>query len=67
MTPEQKAAFIVAQAAMLNSLIAGMQAENAMRSHRGETPAYVEEDFFRLHQEYASVIGHNAVLEYFQS
>ena len=32
MTPEQQAAYIIAQAAVLSATVAGMQAENAFRA-----------------------------------
>lgn len=32
-------------------LLEGMRAENAMRHHRNEAPAYVEDEFIRLSQE----------------
>lgn len=63
MTPEQQAAFIIAQAACAMAEIAAMQAENQMRSHRGETIAYVEGDFRDAIER--NVIGHNAVLTLF--
>jgi hypothetical protein len=43
------AAQVMAIAAELNCRVAGMVAENQFRAHRGEAPAYVEEDFERAH------------------
>lgn len=63
MTPEQKAAFIMGQAAMLNAILAGMLSENQMRLHRGEAPAYTEEAFQRVIAEY-SILSWNGALEY---
>jgi len=63
-TPEQKAAFIIAQAAVLNATILGMEAENSMRAYRGEAPAYDETAF--IHAVNASSCHHNAVLEFFR-
>lgn len=45
MTPEQQAAYIVAQAAVLNGRIAGMAAVNQSCAIRGVEPRYVESDF----------------------
>ena len=46
MTAEQKAAYVKAQAAMLNAEIAAAQAENENRAHRGLSPAYDEKVIF---------------------
>ena len=40
-----RAAIVLAEAASCNAEIAGMQAENQWRAHRGEAPAYVAADF----------------------
>ena len=63
MTPEQKAAFINAQAAILNAQIAGMVSENMNRANRGEALAYTEDDFTKLID--ASCLGHNNVVGFF--
>lgn len=65
MTPEQQAAFIIAQAACAMAEIAGMQAENQVRSHRGETPAYNESSFQSVIEH--NLVGHNAVISFFRS
>jgi len=67
MTDEQKAAFVLAQIALMNCRVAGMQAENAKRAVSGESPAYDEAAFARLEMEYDGVLGHNAVLWLFRS
>lgn len=67
MTPEQKAAFVVAQAALLNTRVAGMEAENQQRQYRGLAPAYGEDAFISLEREFESTLGHNAVLLFFAS
>lgn len=67
MTPEQKAAFVVAQAALLNARVAGMTAENQYRSSRGLTIAYGEDAFVSLEREFEGTLGHNAVLLFFAS
>lgn len=45
MTPEQKAAYITAQAAALTAAVAGMQARNQLNGLLGEMPTYLEADF----------------------
>lgn len=45
MTEEQKAAYVMGQAACLMARVFGMHAENMQRQHRGESMAYVEVDF----------------------
>jgi len=65
MTPEQKAAFINAQCALVNAKIASMQAANLTYNPKyGGPPKYVEEDFLRESQE--AVLGWNAVISFFQ-
>ena len=63
MTNEQKAAYINAQAAVLAGTIAGMQAENTYRQHRGETIAYSQDAFIKVIDE--SGCHHNACLALF--
>lgn len=65
MTSEQQAAYVIAQAACAMAEILGMQAENQMRAHRGETPAYGEEAFIAV--MHRNCIGHNDVLGMFRS
>lgn len=64
MTPEQQAAFIFSQAAAALIEAMGMQAENQMRIHRRESPAFVEGAFRDLIRSYG--IGYNDVLGFFQ-
>lgn len=66
MTPEQKAAFINAQVAMLNARVAGMVAENQMRLARGETIAYADDSFAVLEREYEGTLSHNAITSFFR-
>jgi len=63
-TAEQRAAFVIAQAVCAMADIAAMQAENQIRIHRGETPAYTEESFTAVQVRYG--IDHNAVISLFQ-
>ena len=67
MTPEQKAAFVVAQAALFNARVAGMVAENQYRTSRGLMVAYGEDAFASLEREFSAVLGHNAVVLFFAS
>ncbi len=64
MTPEQAAAFVLSQTALLNAEVAGMLAENDYRLHRGETVAYRDEDFEEVRQKYQ--LGYNAVQQIFR-
>jgi hypothetical protein len=65
MTDEQKAAFVIAQAACAMAEIAGMQATNQQRAHVGMAPAYDEQHFQAVITN--NVIGHNSVLTLFQN
>ena len=63
MTPEQQAAYIIAQAAEAMIRAMGMDAENQKRRSQGYTPAYTEAAFIELLAGYA--LGHNSVIGYF--
>lgn len=63
MTPEQQAAFIIAQAAILQARIAGMQAENQARIAAGRALLFHAEDFDR--EADTSGCGHNDVITFF--
>ena len=63
MTPEQQAAYIMAQTAAVQAEIAGMQAENTFREMQGKTIAYDHEAFRSLIDQYG--ISHNAVVSFF--
>jgi hypothetical protein len=63
MTPEQQAAFIMAQAACAMAEIAGMQAANQHRLSLGQTIAYDEEAFQGVTAR--NVIGHSDVIAFF--
>lgn len=63
MTPEQKAAYIMAQAAALNATVAGMIARNQYNVLNGEPPSYLEADFDQ--QIAAFDCHHNQVCLYF--
>jgi DMSO/TMAO reductase YedYZ molybdopterin-dependent catalytic subunit len=65
MTPEQQAAFIVAQAACVTAEVAAMQAENAEAALdiRRVTPPWSGADFRALIEKYG--VHHNAVITMF--
>lgn len=65
MTPEQQAAFIMAQVAVTMARVAGMQAENQHRLAVGRTDLYTEAAFDEAANHYT--LGHNAVISFFQS
>jgi hypothetical protein len=64
MNQEARAAFIIAQAAMLNAEIAMMQAANQERQEQGKSIAYGEKQFHDTFTEYQYTIGYNSALEY---
>ena len=55
-------AFVLAQVALLNCEVAGMQAENAHRLSCGNSLAYGEYEFTAVRQRYEEMIGSNAIL-----
>jgi len=66
MNNNMAAAYIMAQASMLNARIAMMKAANTERERAGMAPAYGEEAFSSLIEEYDTVLSHNSVVEFFQ-
>jgi hypothetical protein len=56
-----KAAFLIAQAAMLQVELAAMQAANTERESKGYSLAYGEEAFCELQERY-SCLSHNGAL-----
>lgn len=64
MTPEQQAAFIMAQAACAMAEIAGMQADNQAALLGNRPPQWIKPDFDRVTSN--NVIGHNDVISFFQ-
>ncbi len=65
MTEEQKAAYIMAQSAVLYATISGMNAENMQRQSSGLSVAYTENDFDNAVN--ASGVHHNAVITFFET
>lgn len=56
-------AFVMAQIALLNCEVAGMQAENTHRLSCGHSVAYGADEFAAVRQQYEAMIGSNAILE----
>jgi hypothetical protein len=56
-------AFVMAQIALLNCEVAGMQAENTHRLSCGQSVAYGADEFAAVRQQYEAVIGSNVILE----
>jgi len=65
MTNNQAAAYVMAQAALMNCRVAGMVAENMQRAALGHSMAYGTDEFFAVEREFDAVIGHNAVCTLF--
>ena len=55
-------AFVLAQVALLNCRVAGMQAENQHRQNCGHSIAYVESAFAEVEREFSTMIGSNEIL-----
>lgn len=64
---EGEVAFVMAQIALLNCEVAGMQAENTHRLSCGNSVAYGADEFAAVRQQYEAMIGSNAILEMAQS
>ena len=65
MTAEQSAAFVNAQAALLNAAIAGLTAANMQRAALGHSMAYSEDAFLATVRDFESTLEHNAVITLF--
>lgn len=63
MTPEQKAAYIIAQSVCALAEIEGMKALNAEREHHGYALGYDEDAFLKVIEKYG--IHHNATIGLF--
>lgn len=55
-------AFVLAQVALLNCEVAGMQAENTHRLSCGNSVAYGADEFAAVRQQYEALIGSNEIL-----
>ena len=67
MEPVERAAFLIAQAAMLNAEIARMQAENQHRMNCGNNIAYGDAEFRSVIAQYESTLGYNGALLFLRS
>lgn len=63
MTPEQQAAYIIAQAACMHAEIEGMRAANLGRVINNDPLLYTEADYAGLPDKYG--VHHNAVIAFF--
>lgn len=63
MTPEQQAAYVIAQAACANAMIAAMQATNQACAAQGLAPVHTAADFVAVPDNYG--LHHNSVLTLF--
>ena len=64
MTPEQKAAYVFAQAVCAMAEIEGMKAENIQCTFRDADMTYMKKQFMAVIEKYG--IHHNAVLTEFE-
>lgn len=64
MTPEQQAAYVMAQAACAMAELAAMQLENELAAKTGGEPRNGPEDFLSIELRYG--INHNAVIGFFR-
>jgi len=65
MTPEQQAAYYIAQSVAAYAEIESMKAMNAMRKDQGYAQAYPEEAFLAVIEKYC--LHHNAVVGFFKA
>jgi hypothetical protein len=66
MTPEQKAAFINAQTAMMLAEREIMIAENIEREKQGFSEANGPQQWQRFHDEWEPILGYNALITFFR-
>jgi hypothetical protein len=57
---EGQYAYVMAQIALMNAEVAGMQAENQHRMNRGNSIAYGDAEFAEVRAHYEARIGHEA-------
>lgn len=65
MNPEQKTVFINSQVAMMQAEMQIMLAENREREENNLSPAYGSEQWENFKDSWANILGHNAVIEFF--
>ena len=56
-------AFVLAQTALLNCRVAGMQAENQHRLACGQNVVYTDEEFAAMGREFEAMIGYNEIMK----
>lgn len=61
MNENARAAFIMAQAALLNARIEGLKATNEYRARRGESQAYDESAFTEIEREFSCLEYNNCL------
>ena len=66
MTPNEKAAFIMAQTEIMRSERILMESENEDRSRRGFAPANGPSQWAEFHTRWESVLGYNALISFFR-
>ena len=64
MDDAQRAAFVMAQAALLNAEIAAMTAENQATIAMGSPPPYTLGNFREVIGRYEGILGHNAAINF---
>ena len=64
MTPEQKAAYVMAQSVAAMATIEGMKTTNVERELQGHTLAYAEDAFTQVINDYG--LHHNALMGLFR-
>ena len=55
-------AFVLAQVALLNCRVAGMQAANQHLLSCGDSIAYRDDEFAAVEREFAAMIGYNEIM-----
>lgn len=63
MTPEQKAAYIIAQSVEAFGKMQGMVADNVMAAKQGGYPVYFQPDFAKVILDHG--LHHNALMTFF--
>jgi len=63
MTPEQQAAYIIAQSACMHAEIEGMRSANLAAAVNADLPPFKKEDFDALPARYG--LDHNSVVSFF--
>lgn len=56
-------AFVLAQVALLNCRVAGMQAANQHRLSVGSSIAYGDDEFAAVEREFEAMIGYNEIMK----